>query len=256
MTNFTGTAPTLNSAFSSTETYGVLRRQLSFRMITATTAANTTSGSVTMQKTGQFTIPSVTSPVTGFILSSCSMQGDDAGAYYICWEKDLGNLAVSGNVFSGGASMPTKTVLGESLTTAAWMPLVVITAALTAITPVLTITYTDQDGNASQTCTMTLPTSPAINSTFLMIPHLANGDTAIRSVSNISISTGSAGTLKVFGCMPLSFTNFQTVNCSLSPLLTPLPPILLEASDAIGFYRGINTGGNVDCTFVAIPELS
>lgn len=254
-TNFTSATPSINAALNAAETYGPLRRVL-FSRLAATTAANTTSGSISLQKALQYTFPTVGTGVGGYIVTSLQIDSEDLVLHLAGYEKDLGTLAVSGNSFSGSASMPTKTVLGESLTTAACMAFVVVTAALTATTPVLTITYTDQDGNTSQTASLTLPTNAAVNSAFFIQPHLASNDTGIRSVTNMSISTGSAGTLKVFGMIPLNFN--VPANCvnATVPLMTSLPPIMFESGDTLGIYKNNAASSDTTAFLVAVPETT
>jgi hypothetical protein len=171
-------------------------------------------------------------------------------------EYTLGTLTVSGNSFSAGVTMPTKTVMGTSLQTATVEPMLVVTAALTATNPVVTITYTDQDGNTGATAVLTLPSNTLINSAFRIAPYLANGDTGIQAVTNISISTGTVGSLAVMGLLVVNAT--QSTNASgfgmVSPLEQPIPIYLWEAGEKIAFYRyGVasTTYGFIHLTAVA-----
>jgi hypothetical protein len=172
-------------------------------------------------------------------------------------EYTLGTLTVSGNSFSSGVTMPTKTVMGTSLQTAASEPMLVVTAALTASNPVITITYTDQDGNTGNTAVLTLSSNTLINSAFRIAPYLANGDTGIRAVTNISTSTGSAGSLAVMGLLPVNAT--QSTNASgfgaMSPLEQPIPIYLWEAGEKIAFYRyGVATAAYCFIHLTAVAE--
>lgn len=256
-TIFTSSTPSINAALSSAESYGQLRKVVFLRNTSSTTAATTSSGSVTLARAGAFVFPSVGTGISGWIVTQCAVYNEDSAMTFTGYEKDLGTLTVSGNSFSGGASMPTKTVFGESITTAACMAMVVVTAALTATNPVLTITYTDQDGNTSQTATLTLPTNATVGSAFYIQPHLATNDTGIRAVTNLSISTGSAGSLKVYGVIPCNFS-YSLNGCNqTSPITTPLPPILFESGDSIGLYK-VGLTGSSDYTMVltAVPETT
>jgi hypothetical protein len=116
----------------------------------------------------------------------------------------------------------------------------------------MTFTYTNQAGTGSKTCSMTLPTNPTLNTGYLMTPHLANGDTGIRSVSAATKSAGSAGVINVKGLLPIGFAQSnQTGTChSLDPLALPWPMIPLAASDVIAFYVfGSTAAGDLHVQF-------
>lgn len=240
MANFTTTAPTINAAIASSATNGLMQRMYYLKS-TAVTAATTTSGSVTIARLPQRPqMPSNGTGVSGFVATNVwSLNSTANTGNLIGIEYELGSLTVSGNTFTDGVTMPTKTVRGASITTAASLVFAVATVAVTATTPTLTITYTDQDGNTNQTATLTLPTSPAINTGFYVTPHLASGDTGIRDVTNISISTGSAGTIKIYGVFPLSISAHPVAGLStiLSPLNATIVPYLIEPNEYLGFYR-------------------
>jgi hypothetical protein len=172
-------------------------------------------------------------------------------------EYALGTLTVSGNSFSGGVSMPTKDVMGSSITTACSEPLLVATVTLAATTPTITITYTDQDGNTGNSAVLTLPTNVAANSAFRIAPYLANGDTGIRAVTNISTSAGTAGTLVVYGMLPINMTVAAgaTPFGAISPLESPLPMYLCEAGERLAFYRyGSTSGTSLEVHLYAVAE--
>lgn len=261
MPNFTSANPSIDQAISDSATYGEYRRIYPYRLAVATTAATTTTGSVTTQRMAlPLTIPSVTSPVLGYIFPTIRMYTEDGSV--VCMaalEYELGSLAVSGNTFTAGVAMPTKTIHGEPVQTNAALVFVVPTVTMTATTPVLTITYTDQDGNTGQTATITLPTNAIANSGFFLQPLLASGDIAIREVTNMSISTGSAGTVKVYGCIKLAVSMHSTAGLSALTtdlLQSPIPPVLAEAGDKISFYRfGSNTTCEVIAVLVGVPEV-
>lgn len=228
-------------------------------LIAATTAANITSGYTTGQRfTRTFTQFAVGSGLTGVIYNPIYLSSEDLAVSLVAaLEYVLGTLTVSGNSFADGVAMPTKTIRGTSLQTASLIPVVVATVTLVATTPVLTITYTDQDGNTGQTATLTLPTNVLANSVFLITPHLAAGDTGIRDITNISISTGTAGTLKVMGLLPLFIhaggaahrTNYLNV------LSVPTENWLVEANDVISFYRfGSNTTNELTAVLIGTAD--
>jgi len=256
MSSFTS----IDNLISLDSSYGVLRRAIMDK-VAGTTAANTTSGYVSMARyPNPFTIPSLGGGVTGAYLTMGHMLNGGAGLQTVCFlEVTLGTLTVSGNSFSAGSSMPSRSVQGSaSVQLASVIPVVVATATMTATTPTLTITYTDQDGNTGQTCTMTLPTNAAVNSAFRMTPHLASGDTGVRAVTNMSISTGSAGTVKCFGLMPLAIsTNLSTTVAScmfINPMTGPFPLIELQGSDVLSFYKFNNSAMDLLAFIALTPD--
>jgi hypothetical protein len=241
MANFTTAAPTLDAAIAATATNGMMQRMYYFRSA-AITAATTNSGSVSITRSPQrIQMPSSNgSGISGFIATNVwGFNGAAATGMFFGLEYELGSLAVSSNTFTDGVPMPTKTVRGASITTAASLVFAVATVAVTSTTPTLTITYTDQDGTTGNTASLTLPTSPAINTGFYVTPHLASGDTGMRDVTNISISTGTAGTIKVYGVLPLMISQqpVSPLATVLNCMSAPLVPYLIEPNEYIGAYR-------------------
>lgn len=222
------------------QTYGVMRR-VHVTKAAATTAANSTSGKTSAKRYPNFPIPSsFGAGVTAAYLTYCKMTSSNSATNMVAGlEVELGSLAVSTNTFTSGSSMPTKTIEGSSVTTASIITMLVATVAVTATTPTITITYTDQDGNTGQTCSMTLPTNILIDTAFLMSPHYANGDTGIRAVTNMSISTGSAGTLKVYGLLPQAWeaNSGSAFGGTMSAMTGPFPMVPFATSEKIGFYH-------------------
>lgn len=225
--------------------------------VSGTTAATTTSGYTSAQRcAATVTIPTLGSGVTGVCFPVIKMTGEDAGCIHIATlEYELGSLAVSTNTFTGGSAMPTKIVRGESVLTASIMPMLIVDTSLTATAPVVTITYTNQSGTGSRTCTMTLPNSPLAKTAFFMGPHLQSGDTGVRSVQNISISTGSAGTLKVMGNLILSYGMQVGTTINVDPLTLPIPHYRAIAGDRVAFYRTGNSSSWFSMNyFVAVAD--
>lgn len=263
MANFTTASPTINAAIASSATNGMMQRLFYMRQTAVITNATTTSGGVTLIRLPQRPqMPTNGSGVSGFIAANAwGFSNISNSGVLFGLEYELGSLAVSGNTFTDGVAMPTKTVRGASITTAASLVFAVATVAVTATTPVLTITYTDQDGNTGQTATLTLPTSPVINTGFYVTPHLASGDTGIRDITNISISTGTAGTIKVYGVLPLMIStqpaNQAAIATVLSPFNSTIVPYLIEPNEYIGFYRyGGTTTSEVYAGFNLVPETT
>lgn len=231
---------------------GMLRRAI-YTAKAVTTSANTTSGSINLCRVpNSFTVPSLGGSVTAAYFTYIRSFYSATNAFVLGGhETDLGTLTVSTNTFVAGSSMPTKTIEGSSIQTASIFPVLVATASLTATTPVVTITYTDQDGNTGNTCTMTLPTNPVVQTGFFMVPHLANGDTGVRAITNMSISTGSAGTLKVYGVIPQHLGVAGTIGTanSLDFLQAPFPLVPFAAGEVLAFYVN-GTAANDLCIFL------
>lgn len=228
--------------------------------IAATTAANTTSGYTSWQRFfTPYTVPAFGGSVTGALYTSIRAITDDAGSgILVGLEYLLGTLTVSGNSFADGVEMPTKTITGASVATATETVFAVATVAMTATTPVLTITYKDQNDNTGQTATLTLPTNVAKDSAFLITPHLAAGDTGVKDVSNISISTGSAGTIKVYGLLVLAEIPASAIGpaaAAAPPMILPKPKYIADAGDIIAFYRsGVTGSGDMAALLSAVGE--
>lgn len=236
----------LDAMLASVADHGPMLRCMHLFVPSTTTAATEQCGGITAARyTSAWTMPSVGSGLAGAYFPNIRLAANQSIASVIAGlEYSLGTLTVSGNSFADGVAMPSKRSNGglTPVQTVASEILVVVTATLTATTPVLTITYTDQDGNTGQTATLTLPTNAAIHSAFRVNPHLASGDTGIRDVTNLSISTGSAGSLVVYGILPLAILTMTATGAagSNSPLIAPAVLYLVEPGDVIGFYRYVD----------------
>jgi len=202
-----------------------------------TTAATTNCGSETMQRLPQAFV-NYASVDDSFAYDFSGIVAATAIQLAAFIEYDLGTLTVSGNSFSAGVSAPTKTPAGGSSGVCVFNAVAVfIATTLTATTPVLTITYTDQAGNTGNTATLTLPTNSTINSAFLVYPHLAAGDTGIRAITGVSISTGSAGSIKIMGLLELASIPCGSIGPGLNDIRNTVHPIYpVSASETIAFY--------------------
>jgi hypothetical protein len=238
----------LDQIIANDAAYGSLRRFIWGRWITTTTAANSTSGYATVRRAPfSFTMPSMGTGVPGAICTYFRMSsangagGVGSDSLFTAIEFTLGTLTVSGNSFAAGVTMPVRSANGmTALQTASVIPVVVVTTALTgATTPALTITYTNQAAAGSKTASLTLPSNPAINTAFYIHPHLASGDTGIQAVTNMSISTGTAGVLKVMGLLPLGFaTSEDSGNMATAESLSYAKLVWqVQGSDVIAFYQ-------------------
>lgn len=173
----------------------------------------------------------------------------------------LGTLDMNTGTFTDGVVMPTKIVNGESVQTAAMWTFLTVTANVTATSPVVTVTYTNQDGTTSRSAALTLPSNPVNTSAYWMTRHLQGNDTAIRDVTNMTKSAGSAGTVRVYGLLPLQtiFSDDQGVTFLPKMAEGQMPQWVCEASENIGFYRmGRDAhfgGGSMICNLYGLPEV-
>lgn len=202
-----------------------------------TSLATVNCGSVSMQRMPQvFTnYASVDDSVVYDFFAGSSLSSINISANI---EYDLGTLTVSGNSFSDGVSAPTKTPPGGTSGLCIFTSVVLaVTTALSATAPVVTITYTDQDGNTGNTAALTLPTNCNANSAFRVYPHLASGDIGIRDITNVSISTGTAGVIKVMGLLELADIAISSTSFGLNdPRITAYPLYPIAAGETIALY--------------------
>jgi len=222
-----------------------------------TTAANATSGLLSAQKFDRvLKLPaSFGGGVSQGFCTACQMCCEDATSHFIAGlAYKLGSIDMNAGTFTDGVAMPTKIVDKVSVLTASQMAFCFVSAALTATTPVITITYTDQDGNGSASAALTLPTSPALGSAFFIDPHLANGDTGIRDVTNITKSAGTVGTLDIYGFLLIGTSgqtqNFEAVHAPMLALPSVIWPI--EVNDEIHFLR---LGQTTSCDIAAVVAI-
>lgn len=245
------TLNSLDTIIASAQTSGIYVRTLT-SITAAITAATSTSGYITHCRAPDvLTVPSLGTGLTGMYITNFNYTSQLKVGAYLMNEFSLGTLTVSGNVFADGSVMPTKTIRKTSITTASQMAFAVVTTTLVATTPVLTITYTDQNGNTGNTATMTLPTNAAANSAYAIHPHLATGDTGIQDITNISISTGTAGVINIFGCLILARTGEAATahNNSLPPLAISEEVWLCETGESLAVYTKDLTSA---CMHVAV----
>lgn len=205
----------------------------------------------------QFTVPSYGGAVSNTYMTWCrAVTNQNLGAIVVALEYNLGNINMSTGTFTAGVTMPTKTIEGSSIQTSSMLTVAVVTSAITATTPLVTATYTDQDGNTGNSCAMTLPSAAGLNSGFVMTPHLASGDTGVRAVTACTKSAGSAGTLTFFGLLPLAFNLNATANvgCTSDPLATPWPMFPIAAGETLGFYNFNSSAVDFHLMFALQPD--
>lgn len=260
----------LDDFMSQQNTYGVMPVSHYAAHSTTTTAATTTSGSQTLQRFPQtFTVPSLGSGVTNAYMSMYRNMNAGAGTGLItmaCLEVTLGTLTVSGNSYADGSAMPSRTPYlfssGSSQTLASMIPVAYISTTLSATTPVLTFNYTNETGTTGRSSTVTLPTNAALNSGFMLQPHLQSGDSGIRDLSasspnGLSISTGTSGVIKVVGLIPLAVIANANTGQGLTVDGRRISDTFypLQGGDVISFWRfGTTSSGYLHSTFTLAPE--
>ena len=256
----------LDDALAAANSYGMCRRAFFTQKASASTAANVTSGYVTLGRhTPSFTVPTLTT-ATGYYMVGGSISHSQTVAdvsYMLCLEVLLGTLTVSGNSYVDGSAMPTsREDPGDrtaTLSTASMFCLAVVSTIMTATTPVLTVNYTNQSGTTGRSGTMTLPTNCNPDSAFMFNPHMQSGDTGVRDLSasgpnGMSISTGTAGSIKMYGCIPLLYSagplTIAGVNASLNALSAHLPQFRLVGGDVLSVYDVGQASNNAAFTTV------
>lgn len=243
-----------SNLLSNNATYGNLTRFVASAELAAVPAATTTSGYISAHRCKTpFTVPSFSGPTEAY-LTYCDMTyGASNHVLLMALEYDLGNINMSTGTFTQNLTMPSKTIEGASIQTASMLTLATVTSAVTATTPGLTITYTNQSGTGGQSASMTLPTNTnTLNTAYLMTPHLASGDTGVRAITACTKSAGSAGTINFYGLLPLAFGTTSTGMASgtSSPLTTPFPNFPIAAADTISWWIFDSTiGADFFCGF-------
>lgn len=242
--------------------FGHLSRCIS-QNLPLSTAANATSGFNTIRRMPTlYTMPALGGSVEGCVMTRFSVMAAVSGvAYFAAIEVLLGTLNMATGAFTDGVAMPTnrKHFMNRAgVQVASLMPVCRVSAAVTATAPVITTTYVNEDGTGSRTCTMTLPNNAALNSCFLMAPHLQTGDTGIRDITAATRSVGSAGTIQLHGLLPLSWQVSITATgatAPVSPLWVPTVDWDVIEADTIGFYAigsAAATNAVVDFEFLGV----
>lgn len=229
----------VNDALAAAQSKGMLKR---FWNTTrpASTAATATSGGVTVCRIWDpFTIPTLGSGVTGALLTYMRIGSLSQGMFVAAFEYPLASYTAGGSPSYNGP-MPTRVANGVSTVLGSPWPLLFVSSNITG-TPTFTITYTNQSGVTGKTATLTLPATAGAYSCFQIGPHLAAGDTGIREVTGISLSSGTytAGTVQVVGCMPLAVGHGggQGGGSTTPPLSNAFPHYALLAGDVIAVYH-------------------
>lgn len=247
--------PVLNSLdniIDSIGNYGSLIRMHTDTFASNTTAATAASGYITAQRfPNPFTVPGYGSGVTDAYMTHLSMMTDRNivdmvfGIEYL-----LGTVTANGGTgtFADGVAMPNRKVNGSSIQSASQMLFAVVTTVMVgAGNYTLTITYTDQGGNGGATSTLTIPNVSAVNSAFLINPHLASGDSGVQDITGITL-TGTTGVIKIYGLLVLGNSIFGTQTTSLpNPIQSiTVPEIMwnITTGETLNGYRLNNTNGS------------
>ena len=256
------TLNSLDHMLASASTNGLLVRLLTGSVTLTTTSATTTSGYATWQRIPtSFTMPAVGPGLTGAYFPTIIMVNEDVNTMMLCGlEYTLGTITANGGTgtFSAGSTMPTKTIAGTSVQTASMRHFVYISTTLSAVAPVLTITYTDQNGNTGVTMTITIPSGSVVNSMFDLTSSLASGDTGIRAVTDMSWTLNpAAGVARVIGVLTMAIgdNTIGGAGATMKPLSSPLPLFLVEENDVIGMYKcGTNGTTTMLAMLVGVAE--
>jgi hypothetical protein len=138
--------------------------------------------------------------------------------------------------------MPTVTELGTSRVMASAV-IAEVTTALNATPGSLQITYTDQDGNTSQSNTAVALTASAVVGTCAFV-NLAAGDTGVRDISAATRSAGTTptGVIKFWGLVPIALVSTALGdNPEKMNLITQnFNPIRLGAGDVVRVFPTVS----------------
>jgi len=250
----------IDAMIAAARTHGTMNRVIYDILTTVTTAGSLTSGAIGMQRMpSPLVIPAMGAGVTGCYPVVFDMVTEDANTIMVAaLEYTLGSLAVGTGVFTAGVSMPTKTVEGEAILTASIEPMLVVRTSITgATTPLITITYTNQDGVTGRTAQLTLPTNPVIHGAYRISPHFQSGDTGMRAVTGMTKSVGSGGVLDVMGLLLIHTTTAHASAGSMHsvpPLSEPTIMWKLTTGERIALYRTGALGGAIVGHVVLLPE--
>lgn len=207
------------------------------------TTANTLGNGTSLQRLGVTKdTPSLPSGVTAFMLTqvtaSVGVSGGVLGTLMVAQLINLGSLNIGTNVFTDGSAMPTVTELGSSRQVAGPV-FVEVTTALTGTPGTLTITYQDQDGNASETTSAQTMAASVVKSSGWIV--LNSNDWGVIDISAAARSGGTspAGVIKFWGIIPIGMiplvntTNMQGVE---NLLTASFNPIRLGAAATVGAF--------------------
>ena len=242
--NFTSVGPNLNAAYAAQTTFGSYNRHIWTRIPAATTQIGaTTSGQCVAQRYPiRPVIPSVGAGCDGFIATNVSCSNEDATTAHIIGLEYLLGTITNPNTFTDGVAMPTKKVRGTSVQTAASIIFAVADTNITG-TPTVNITYTDQNGNTGNTFNFVSAITMAAN-TALLINNRMTTDTGIRDITAMSATGLTAGTIRIYGILPIYISTLQSAEYRVPLLSAPIVPYLLQPGEFLGAYRFFSSATN------------
>ena len=180
--------------------------------------------------------------VSKYIATQLSMTlGQQVGGTWLLAKTfSMGSINISTNVFTDGAAFPTVTEFGNSTSTSG-LVIARVTTVLNATPGSLTVTYTDQDGNTSQsTGAVAMTASAAVDTCGFVIP--ATDDVGIRDITAVSRTGGTSptGIIEFEGIIPvamgLSVSVSSGANTYVENLLTGVGMTFLGAGDTLEVF--------------------
>lgn len=229
----------INAMLASEQQYGIWRRCVALTSAAGGTAPTATAGGPTQCKRypNQVVVPSMLAGVLGMYLVQCrasNMQSQSGEHLTVALEYELGRIDLSTGTFTAGVAMPTKRYSGRpAVVSSTQFIMLVPTTTLTATTPSIGLTYTNQDGTGARSASLVLPTNAVAGSGFMLQQALQAGDTGIRSVSAMTKSAGTVGIVRCFGYLLLSAGG--SLETAIEPGRQNFPQWLCEAADVISF---------------------
>jgi hypothetical protein len=149
---------------------------------------------------------------TAYLIRFCSYQGETASSRMSA-QQTMGTINTSTNVFTAGTAY----------TAPQWAGIVQgdVTTALAAGAGnvVYTVTYTNQDGTASRTGTITIAKGTAIGGRASMV--LQAGDIGVRSIQNVSAAPTQVGVVRLLGILQLAQHQDQATTGQMETLYSP-----------------------------------
>jgi len=251
----------IDSVMLSESLYGAWRRYWTWPSTGGTSPTATAGGPIAMVHSQRpVTVPSVGAGILGMylvqaIVEPANSSGNVGGILGL--EYKLGSVNMNTGAFTAGVSMPVKRYAGVTagVQTSSQLTFLAADAACTATTPTITVTYTNQNGDSGRSAALVVPTNAAVDSAYLLTPSLQAGDTGIQSVSNITKSAGTAGTISVYGFLILAAgwgaSSSETI---IDPSEGSLPLWLCEAADKIGYVQLGNSITTHRVSMVGVAE--
>jgi hypothetical protein len=227
----------VNAMLASEQQYGVWRRWVALTTASGGTAPTATAGGPTQGKRypNLVTVPSMVAGVLGMYLTQCrcnNMNSQNGEHLIVALEYELGRIDLSTGTFTAGVAMPTKRYSARpAVVSSSQFIALVPTTTLTATTPSIGLTYTNQDGTGSRAASLVLPTNAVAGGVYMLQQALQAGDTGVRSVSAMTKSAGTVGIVRCFGYLLLAAGG--QVESVLEPGRQNFPRWLLETGDTV-----------------------